>query len=40
MPFGLCTAPATFTRMLNEILRPLYAKYPGMFDITWMTVSS
>src|SRR5712672_1848800 len=31
MPFGLCTAPATFTRMLNEILRPLYAKYPGMF---------
>jgi len=31
MPFGLCTALATFTRMLNEILRPLYAKYPGMF---------
>src|SRR5712672_2591011 len=31
MPFGLCMAPATFTRMLNEILRPLYAKYPGMF---------
>jgi len=22
---------ATFTRKLNEILRPLYAKYPGMF---------
>src|SRR5712675_1740806 len=32
MPFGLCTALATFTRMLNEILRPLYAKYPGMFQ--------
>jgi len=31
MPFGLCTAPATFTRMLNEILQPLYVKYPGMF---------
>ena len=31
MPFGLCTAPATFTRMLNEILQPLYTKYPGMF---------
>ena len=31
MPFGLCTAPATFTRMLNEILQPLYAKYPRMF---------
>jgi len=31
MPFGLCTAPVTFTRMLNEILRPLYAKYPRMF---------
>jgi len=31
MPFGLCTAPATFTRMLNEILHPLYAKYPGKF---------
>jgi len=31
MPFGLCTAPATFTRMLNEILWPLYTKYPRMF---------
>jgi len=31
MPFSLCTAPATFTRMLNEILRPLYTKYPGKF---------
>src|SRR5712675_2004626 len=31
LPFGLCTAPATFTWMLNEVLRPLYAKYPGKF---------
>jgi len=31
MPFGLYTALAMFTRMLNEILHPLYAKYPGMF---------
>jgi hypothetical protein len=31
MPFGLCNAPATFTRMGNSILRPLYAKYPGKF---------
>jgi len=31
MPFGLYMALATFTQMLNEILRPLYAKYPGMF---------
>jgi len=31
MPFSLCTALATFTRMLNEILCPLYAKYPGRF---------
>jgi len=31
LPFGLCTAPATFTRMLNKVLRPLYAKYPGKF---------
>src|SRR5712672_1772206 len=31
MPFGLCTALATYTRMLNEILCPLYTKYPGMF---------
>jgi len=25
---ALCTAPATFTRMLNEILRPLICKIP------------
>jgi len=31
MPFGLCNAPATFTRMLNEVFRPIYAKYPGLF---------
>jgi len=31
MPFGLCNAPATFTRMLNELFRPLYARYPGVF---------
>ena len=31
MPFGLCNAPATFTRMGNDILRPLYAKYPQKF---------
>jgi hypothetical protein len=27
----IVTAPATFTRMGNSILRPLYAKYPGKF---------
>src|SRR5712671_4244240 len=26
MPFGLCNAPATFTRMLNEVFRPIYAR--------------
>jgi hypothetical protein len=31
MPFGLCNAPGTFTRMGNDVLRPLYAKYPGKF---------
>jgi Reverse transcriptase (RNA-dependent DNA polymerase) len=31
MPFGLCNAPGTFTRMGNDILRPLYAKYPRKF---------
>jgi RNase H-like domain found in reverse transcriptase/Reverse transcriptase (RNA-dependent DNA polymerase) len=31
MPFGLCNTPGTFTRMGNDILRPLYAKYPGKF---------
>jgi len=32
----LCTAPATFTRMLNEVLRPLYAKYPPASSVTTM----
>ena len=40
MPFGLCTAPATFTRMLNEILRPLTQNTLACSDITWMIVSS
>jgi len=45
MPFGLCNAPATFTRMLNEVFRPIYAKYPGLFrhymdDIIIMTPPS
>jgi len=31
MPFGLCNTPATFTRMLNEVFCPIYAKYPGLF---------
>src|SRR5882757_8312525 len=31
MPFGLCNALATFTRMLNEVFRPIYARYPGLF---------
>src|SRR5712672_2253496 len=31
MPFGLCNAPATFTWMLNEVFRPIYARYPGLF---------
>jgi len=31
MPFGLCNTLATFTRMLNEVFRPIYAKYPGLF---------
>jgi len=31
MPFGLCNAPATFTQMLNEVFRPIYARYPGLF---------
>jgi len=42
MPFRLCNAPATFTRMLNEVFRPIYARYPGLFrhymdDIIIMT---
>jgi Reverse transcriptase (RNA-dependent DNA polymerase) len=32
MPFGLCNAPATFTRLGNDILRPMYAKFPGKFQ--------
>jgi len=31
MPFGLCNTPATFTQMLNEVFRPIYARYPGLF---------
>jgi RNase H-like domain found in reverse transcriptase/Reverse transcriptase (RNA-dependent DNA polymerase) len=31
MPFGLCNAPGTFTRMGSDVLRPLYTKYPGKF---------
>src|SRR5579863_4770710 len=29
MPFGLCNAPATFSRMGLAILRPLEVRYPG-----------
>jgi Reverse transcriptase (RNA-dependent DNA polymerase) len=28
MPFGPCNAPAPFTRMGNDVLQPLYARYP------------
>jgi Reverse transcriptase (RNA-dependent DNA polymerase) len=31
MPFGLCNAPATFTRLGNDILRPMYTKFPRKF---------
>jgi Reverse transcriptase (RNA-dependent DNA polymerase) len=31
MPFRLCNAPGMFTHMGNDVLRPLYAKYPGKF---------
>jgi hypothetical protein len=40
MPFGLCNAPATFSRMGNDVFRPIYSRYPGNLGTTWMTASS
>jgi hypothetical protein len=31
MPFGLCNALATFTRLGNDVLQPMYTKFPGKF---------
>jgi hypothetical protein len=31
MPFGLCNAPATFSRMGNDVFHPIYSRYPRKF---------